>query len=178
MEVYFYSMVSIVKLTNADAAILSNIGGKSLIESHGHSAPPEVMQEYVANSFSLQACREELEDEKNIFYALYYNDEPAGYYKIILDKPHPAVSMPSVTYMERLYLLNSFYDLKLGQQLMQHALHLSKAAGEKGMWLTVWKKNERALRFYQKHRFGVAGEGTFRLTGTHVNPTWVMLLTY
>ncbi len=136
---YFYRMVSIVRLTAADAESLSRIGGRSLIESHGHSATPEVMQEYVAKSFSTKACREELEDEKNIFYAIYYNNEPAGYYKIIFDKPHPAVPLQPVTYMERLYLLQAFYYLKLGQQLMQHALELSKALGEKGMWLNVRK---------------------------------------
>ena len=171
-------MVSIVRLTTADTQILSQIGGKSLIESHGHSAPLEVMQEYVAKSFNFQTCCEELEDEMNIFYAVYYNNEPGGYYKIILDKPHPAVPLQSATYMERLYLLQSFYDQKLGQQLMQHALQLSKAAGEKGMWLNVWKENERALRFYQKQGFGNVGESEFRLTATHANPNWVMLLTY
>jgi ribosomal protein S18 acetylase RimI-like enzyme len=45
-----------------------------------------------------------------------------------------------------------FYDLKLGQQLLQHAIDLSTEQGEKGMWLNVWKGNERALRFLSKGR--------------------------
>ena len=86
--------------------------------------------------------------------------------------------MQPATKMERLYLLKEFYDLKLGQHLMQHAIDLSKAAGEKGMWLNVWKENERALRFYTKQGFEVVGESEFVLTETHANPNWVMLLRY
>ncbi len=175
---YFCTMVSLVRLTSTDAELLSTIGGTSLIESHGHSATPQIMHEYVDKSFSAEVCRNELKDESNIFYAIFYNNEPAGYYKIILNKPHPAVALQPVTYMERLYLLSRFYDLKLGQQLMLHAVDLSKSSGEKGMWLNVWKENERAIRFYQKQGFETIGESEFVLTATHANPNWVMMMEY
>ncbi len=171
-------MVSIVRLNTADAELLSTIGGTSLLESHGHSATPQIMREYVDKSFSIEACRNELKDVSNIFYAIFYNNEPAGYYKIILNKPHPAVALQPVTYMERLYLLSRFYNLKLGQQLMQHAIDQSKESGEKGMWLTVWQKNERAISFYQKAGFAVVEEGKFVLTEEYSNPTWVMMMEY
>jgi diamine N-acetyltransferase len=62
--------------------------------------------------------------------------------------------------------------------LMHHAVNLSKAQAEKGMWLAVWQKNERALHFYQKQGFEAVAEGKFELDATHHNPTWIMLLTY
>ena len=158
--------------------MLSKVGGRTLLESHGHSAPAHIMQEYVDKSFSEQACLAELNDRDNIFHAVYYNNEPAGYSKIVFDYPHPAVSFQPVTKMERLYLLKEFYQLKLGQQLMQQAIDLSKAQGERGMWLNVWKGNERAIRFYQKQGFETVGESKFVLTETHSNPNWVMLLRY
>jgi len=148
------------------------------MESHGQSATPETMQEYISKSFSEESCRVEMEDVTNIFFAIYYNNEPAGYYKIIFNISQPSVPFQPVTKMERLYLLKEFYDLKLGNQLLQHAVGLSVAAGEKGMWLNVWKKNERAIRFYQKQGFVIVGESDFVLTATHSNPNWVMLLRY
>ncbi len=176
--IYFCTMVSLIRLTSTDAELLSTIGATSLLESHEHSATPQIMQEYVDKSFSAEVCRNELKDECNIFYAIFYHNEPAGYYKIILNKPHPAVALQPVTYMERLYLLSRFYDLKLGQQLMKHAVNLSKSSGDKGMWLTVWQKNERAISFYQKAGFAVVEEGKFILTDEHSNPTWVMVVEY
>ncbi len=171
-------MISLERLTPSDSVMLSSIGGITLLESHGHSAPAEVMQAYVDKSFSERACFAELSDKKNIFYVIFYNNEPAGYSKIVFNCPHPAVPLQPVTKMERLYLLKDFFELKLGHQLMQQAIDLSKANGEKGMWLNVWKENERAIRFYKKHGFEVVGQSEFVLTATHSNPNWVMLLRY
>ncbi|HEV7330270.1 MAG TPA: GNAT family N-acetyltransferase [Flavisolibacter sp.] len=171
-------MVSFVRLTPGDAALLAEIGGTSLLESHGHSAPAEVMQQYVERSFSEEACRAELADEANLFTAVVYNNRPVGYYKMILGSPHPAISLQPVTKLERLYLLKEYYDLKLGHHLLQQAVDLSRSAGEKGMWLDVWKENHRAIRFYQKQGFETVGESRFVLTANRTNPIWVMLLRY
>lgn len=175
---YFRTMISFVRLTAGDADLLVKIGGASLIESHGHSASAETMQEYVDRSFSKEACRAELADESNLFSAVFYKGEPAGYSKIILSVLHPAVSLQPVTKLERLYLLKNFYNLQLGHLLLQQALDFSIAQNEKGMWLEVWKGNSRAIRFYEKQGFKTIGETEFRLTATHTNPAWIMLLRY
>lgn len=175
---YFRRMISLRRLTPDDAALLADMGGKSLLESHGHSAPAETMQAYVDKSFSTEACRTELSDHGNLFTGIFYGDELAGYFKIILNIPHPAVPLKPVTKLERLYLLKAFYGLKLGHRLLEEAIAISKQHNEKGMWLNVWKKNERAIHFYEKQGFVTVGESQFVLTETHANPNWVMLLTY
>lgn len=171
-------MVFIRELTVNDLPLLVEMGGASLLQSHGHSAPAAVMQQYVDKSFSPENCVAELSDTHNIFYAIFYKEAAAGYFKIIFDLPHPATPLQPVTKMERLYLLQEFYGLGLGQQLMQKAIHLSKEKGEKGMWLNVWKGNDRAISFYKKTGFKTVGESEFVLTPTHANPNWVLLLTY
>ena len=80
-------MISIVQLTSPDATLLATIGGITLLQSHGHSAPAEVMQAYVDKSFSEEACLAELMDGHNIFHAIFYNDQPAGYSKIVFNCP-------------------------------------------------------------------------------------------
>ena len=171
-------MISFKSLTPADASLLAKIGRVSLLESHGHSQPIEVMQAYVNKSFSEEACRIELANHSNIFTAVFFNNQPAGYSKIIYNTPHPAISIVTVTKLERLYLLKEFYDHKLGHVMLHKAIENSKEAGDKGMWLEVWKGNERAVRFYQKQGFETVGETIFRLTPTHSNPAWVMMLGY
>lgn len=136
------------------------------------------MQAYVDKAFSLENCRKELEEGANIFHAIFLNGEPVGYTKIILSTPHAAVAEPEVTMMERLYLSDGVFQKGLGEALLQNAVALSRGAGQQGMWLTVWQKNERAIRFYKKHGFKSVAEGKFVLTETHANPTWVMLLEY
>lgn len=167
-----------VRLTGADAELLATMGKESLLQSHGHSAPAEVMQAYVEKSFSVEECGAELADAAHIFYAAYYNNVPAGYFKISYNVPHEAVTLGQVTKLQRLYLLDNFLGLNLGQSLLQKSIELSKEAGDKGMWLNVWKENKRAIRFYEKAGFETVGESLFVLTETHANPNWVMLLTY
>lgn len=175
---YFCRMIVLRRLTPADAEMLSEIGRESLVQSHGHSAPAAVMQAYVDRAFSTAACRAELTDEHNIFCGAFYNGQATGYFKIIFDSPHTAVNIQPVTKLERLYLLNDFYNLKLGHRLLAEALEVSKAHGNRGMWLNVWKKNERAIRFYEKQGFETVGESEFVLTESHSNPNWVMALRY
>ena len=171
-------MLSFVRLTPEDAPLLARIGGTSLLESHGHSAPLAVMQQYVDRHFSEEACQAELHEESNLFTAVFFNGQPAGYSKVIFNTPHPAIALQPVTKLERLYLLKEFYDQKLGHALLQHTITLSKGAGDNGMWLDVWTENHRALRFYQKQGFATVGEGRFVLNSSHSNPVWIMLHQY
>lgn len=171
-------MVAIIPATPEHIPLLSRIGGKTIFESHGRSAPHHVMQAYVDEKFSEAAIGAELADPRNIFHLLYYGSEPAGYSKIIYDVPIAPVEAPRITKMERLYLLEQYHDLKLGRELMDYNIELSKAQAQAGMWLYVWKGNERALRFYERTGFTIVGDGYFRLTAEHANPNWQMYLRY
>jgi ribosomal protein S18 acetylase RimI-like enzyme len=171
-------MIRIVPAQPEDVSLLVQIGRRSLVESHGSSAPPEVMKTYLDEKFTEAALAEELADEANIFHLVYYNGEPAGYSKIIYNSPITPVPSARITKLERLYLLSEFYDKKLGHQLLQFNINLSKSAGQEGMWLYVWKENERAMRFYNRAGFIIVGDGFFRLTAGHANPNWQMFLKY
>ena len=171
-------MISIVKALPQDANLLSHIAAISIVESHGHSAPSHIMQSYVDEKLTEAALRLELEDPANVYYLLYYNDGLAGYSKIIYNVAIEPVAATNITKMERLYLLGEFYGLKLGHELMQFNINLSKAQGQAGMWLYVWKGNDRAIRFYERAGFRVVGDGYFRLTDEHANPNWQLYLPF
>src|SRR5689334_11462715 len=98
-------MISILPIGPEHLGLLSRIGGQTIFESHGSSAPQEVMQAYVDEKFSEKALAEEVNDPANIFHLLFYKGQPAGYSKIIYDVPIVPVSFPNITKMERLYLL-------------------------------------------------------------------------
>ncbi len=171
-------MTSIIKATLQNAPLLAHLGRLSFIESHGSSATAEIVEEYVSESFSLENCKKELVDPNNIYYFIYYNQKPAGYSKIILNSGHPNIKTENVTKLERLYLLKEFYHLQLGIQLLNFNIALSKENKQNGMWVFVWKGNERAVNFYKKTGFQTVGEYFFKLTETHSNPNFQMLLKY
>ena len=171
-------MISIKKAQSEDVPTLSRIGGITIFESHGHSAPTHVMQSYVDEKFSEPYVLEELSVPTNIFYLIHYEGVPVGYSKIIYNIPIEPVPQPNITKMERLYVLQEFHSLKLGHQLMQFNIQLSKDNGQQGMWLYTWKENHRAINFYKRVGFVIVGDGYFRLTAEHSNPNWQMFLRY
>ncbi len=86
------------------------------------------MQAYVNQRFTMEVCHAELADTANIFSAVYYNDQPAGYSKIVLNTPHSAFSLDSETKLERPYLLAAFCDPKLGHHLPAKSLRSLKVS--------------------------------------------------
>lgn len=171
-------MVSVRRLDTSDVEMLVNIGGATLLESHGHSAPQHVMHSYVDEKFSKTWLLNELNDTGNIFHGIFYKGQAVGYSKIIYNVPITTVQASNITKMERLYILQQFHGHKLGQHLMNFNVELSKANGQQGMWLYVWKGNDRALKFYTTAGFKIVGDGFFRLTDEHSNPNWQMYLQF
>ena len=171
-------MIKIIRAFDEHLHILTKIGSKTLHESHGRSAPAHIMNAYVDEKFSEAALQAELSDPDNIFHIIYYNNIPTGYSKIIYNIPIDPVPLSNITKMERLYLLEEFHGLKLGHELMEFNMNLSKQNNQAGMWLYVWKENQRALDFYKKKGFIIVGDGLFRLTDEHSNPNWQMYLQY
>ncbi len=171
-------MVSIVKAGEKDAALLSGIAKTTFLESHGHSAKPEDVNNYVQEKYNEVVLKQELLDPENIFHIIYHNNIPAGYSKIIFNLPYAGSPLVHITKLERVYLLKKYHDLKLGLKLFQFNVELSKQNDQAGIWLYVWIENERAIRFYKKAGFIIAGSYDFKISATHSNPNHLMLLRF
>jgi diamine N-acetyltransferase len=171
-------MISIRRATAADYKLLSEIGTRSVFESHGHSAPPAEFNLFLREKFSEEAFRAELDDPENIYHIILYDDVPAGYSKIRLNTGHPEMQQENVTKLERLYLLKEFYGLQLGAELMNHNVRFSKKHHQAGMWLNVWVENHRAFAFYKKQGFEIIGHHDYEISPRHSNPNYRMYLQY
>jgi len=171
-------MTSIIKAGINEIELLAGMGRQTFIESHGHGAPAADIETYVTENYSYNSSRAELENENNIYHIIFYHEKPAGYSKIVLDSAHAVIPLPGVTKMDRLYLLKDFYDLRLGLALLKHNIQLSKQNGQQGMWLYVWKDNDRAVDFYSRNGFKVVGSYDFKISADHSNPNHQMLLSY
>jgi len=171
-------MTSIVKASESDFELLSEIAKITFIESHGNSAKSEDINTYIIENYNTNAFKEELGDKKNIYYTIYYNNRLAGYSKIIFDSPYPNSQIKNLAKLERLYILKEFYDLKLGLDLFQFNVNLSKENNQMGIWLFVWKENKRAVNFYKKNGFLIIGSHDFKISETHSNPNHQMFLRF
>lgn len=171
-------MVQIVLATKENIGPLTQLARNTFVASHGHSAAPHDIQEYMDANFTEAQLLPELLNKNCIYSLIYVDDSLAGYSKITLNASHPQITSSQATKLDRLYLDQNFYGKDLGKKLMNHNLQLSKEKHQSGMWLYVWKENKRAVNFYQKMNFKIIGEGDFRITDTHSNPNFIMYREY
>ena len=171
-------MTSIIKANENHAQLLSELAKLTFIESHGNSAGSDDIKLYVAEKYSNDVLKKELEDANNIYYILYYNNQVAGYSKIILNTPYAMSKMKNIAKLERLYLLKDFYNLNLGLELFEFNVNLIKENNQMGIWLFVWKENQRAVNFYKKNGFTIIGSHDFKISENHSNPNHQMLLSF
>ncbi len=171
-------MVKIIKATPSDFELLMSIGRTTFIEAHEMSGSKEDLDTYLNSVYNTDSFKKELENVNNIFYLIYYNNIPVGFSKIILNFTNAAIIEQSITKLDRIYILKEYHDKKLGVDLFNFNLQLSQLNQQKGMWLYVWVENQRAINFYNKVGFTIAGSYNFKLSETRSNPNHIMYLNY
>ena len=167
---------TITKATQKDAAMLSKLSVAAFLPAHGHSASKEIIDAYIAANFSEENFKAELSNTKFQYHLLYYNDVIAGFSKITFNTGNPNIKAKNSTKMERLYLLEEFYHLGLGKELMHFNITLAKQYKQACIWLFVWVENTKALAFYKKTGFKNVGTHDFVLSPTKTNPNHVLYL--
>ena len=162
-------MISIKRATVADASLIAGIGSISVEAAHRESCSAAVMQAFISRHYNEPAIQAELQLPTNWYHLVYFNGTAAGFSKIILNTAHENINQKPVAKLDRLYLLQEYFDRKLGLALLNFNIELAKQQAQKGIWLYTWVDNSRALNFYRKAGFTIAGSHWFEISSTHAN---------
>lgn len=159
-------MIKIKLGTAADTTVLALLGRLTWAESHGHYVDDKNnLLQYLDSNFSVSKTTQEINNPKNLFYIIYVDDLPVGYAKLILNAKNENVASQNNCRLERIFIQNEFIPLKIGKQLLAFVEAEAKALQLDTMWLTVYIKNNRAIRFYEKNEFKNVGELNFIVNG-------------
>ena len=159
-------MIRIIIAKKTDAKLLALLSRQTYIESHGHFIEDKNdLKAYTENAFSVSKTEQDLNNTKNLFYIIYVNDLPVGYSKLVLNETHASIMSQNNCRLERIYILSDFIPLKIGQQLLSFVEEKAKSLQFDTIWLSVYIKNNRAIRFYKKNEFKNVGELNFLVNG-------------
>lgn len=149
----------------ADAEALAALGERTFRETFAASNTAGDIDAYVREAFSLPRVRSELADPDNAFFLAFADGarEPGGYAKLRAGAPDPSVTGPDPIEIERIYVGREALGRGLGAALMRACLEEAAARGRGTVWLGVWERNDRAIAFYEKWGFVVAGSHVFQL---------------
>ncbi|MEO9512204.1 MAG: GNAT family N-acetyltransferase [Flavobacteriaceae bacterium] len=155
-------MIKIKAAKQGDIHVLALLGRLTFTESHGHFIDDKNdLLKYLDENFSVSKMKLEINDPKNLFYIVYADSLPVGYAKIVVNARHESVVSQNSCRLQRIFILDDFIPLKIGQQLLTFVEEKAKELGSDTIWLSVYIKNNRAIRFYERNEFKNVGELNF-----------------
>ncbi len=123
----------------------------------------ENMRLYLDSAFSKSALDEDLKNKESEFHFAYLMDVVVGYFKINWGEAQKDIKDKDGFEIERIYVLKEFQRKKLGQEMLEKTIEIAKSKNVKHVWLGVWEKNIKAIRFYERNSFERFGEHDFML---------------
>jgi ribosomal protein S18 acetylase RimI-like enzyme len=159
-------MIEIRSAKETDIEVLALLGRITYSESHGHFINNKNdLLKYNNNAFSISKTKLDLANPNNLFYIILVDDLPVGYAKLIVNEKHESITSQNNCRLEKIYILNDFIPLKIGQQFLTFLEKQAKELQLDTMWLSVYIKNNRAIRFYERNDYKTIGELNFIVNG-------------
>ncbi|TAF31184.1 MAG: GNAT family N-acetyltransferase [Cytophagales bacterium] len=157
--------------TSADAALISEVGKEAFYAAFAPDNTEEDMQMYLESAYYPEKQLAELQDPANRFLLLEKDQVPIGFAKIMASKlSDNEVDIDDTEFLDKnllliskIYLLPQFVGKGIGNLLMNECVLIAQDEGFEGIWLCVWQKNERAIKFYEKYELKKIGMTTFLL---------------
>jgi ribosomal protein S18 acetylase RimI-like enzyme len=159
--------------TISDAITIARIGAETFKVAFGLDNTPEDMEEYLAANFSRDVIRDLLAEASSTFLLGYEGGKVIGYAMLRKGAPPSSVMGSSPIELVRFYVVEGFLGLGYGSELMRACLAKAQEMGHATIWLGVWEKNDRAVRFYEKWGFRKVGTKRFIL-GRDVQRDFIM----
>jgi ribosomal protein S18 acetylase RimI-like enzyme len=166
-------VVSIKPAATADVLPLQQLSIATFIDTYGQYNTPENMQLYIDTYYNTERLLFELNDATMQFFIAWAGGAPAGYIKLRTNDNPPELAGKKHIEIERIYVLPAFKGMKIGKNLIEHAVQTALQQQYEVIWLGVWEENKNAQAFYTKQGFTIFGEHLFVL-GTEPQRDWLM----
>ena len=150
-----------------DVPALVEAGRQTFHETFHSTISAENLAQYLDESFHPDRIHNEMNHPESHFYLAQIDGMVAGYLKINTGKAQTEPQDETALEVERIYVKREWHGKSVGQALMDHALDIARDKKATYVWLGVWPKNFRAVRFYQKYGFEVFDTHTFHTGGEY-----------
>lgn len=165
--------------TNADAEALALVGAATFLEAFTWMLPGADIVAHCAKHHTPEAYRKHFAaPDTRVTLALVAGGAPVGYAMLTAPELPSFDVLPGDAELKRIYLLSRFRSLKtpvldesgtavaglrVGQALLQASISEAEAMGRTRLLLGTHAGNERAIAFYERNGFAVAGTRTFQV---------------
>ena len=146
----------------ADLKSVQMIAKETFFETFAEANTEADMQMYLDKNFGETVMNNELSNPDSIFYIAWEGENPVGYLKVNLNEAQTELKDESSLEIERIYVKKNYHGKKVGQILYEKAVDIVMSYNKKYLWLGVWEKNLKAIKFYEKNGFVVFDKHIFK----------------
>lgn len=154
-------MITLQKPSEAQAALLTEIGRRTYLQTYGHLINPQSVAQHLDKTFQPEIQLAEINDPRRMIEIACLGTEAVGYLHLVEETPPPGIGKERTLKLQRIYVDTRWQGKKVGLMLMNRCAEIGRENNFKTLWLSVWKKNHRAQAFYKKHGFFAVGEELF-----------------
>lgn len=159
--------MSIRFATPADAAALAELGERTFRDAFAKDNRPDDLELYVKKTYGEAQQRRELEDPAKTAIVVEENGALIAFAQLVREEGRIEIA--------RFYVDRHHHGSGIARDLMQYVLDTARELGAREVWLGVWERNPRAIRFYEKCGFVDVGSHPF-LVGTDLQTDRLMSL--
>lgn len=157
----------------ADAAALSAFARRIFAATFGADNTPDDLALYLAESFLEAQQHAEIVAADRRCLLLEVEGVLAAYALLHVGEPQALVPSTHPVELQRFYVDEPWHGRGIAPAFMSAVCAAAQEAGGDVLWLGVWERNPRAIRFYEKQGFRDVGAQVFVL-GTDTQTDRVM----
>jgi len=154
----------------ADAAALAELAARIFTDTFAADTRPDDLAEFLARSYGVRQQTAELADPGVVTLVADVADVAdaadgggrlAAYAQVRRREPPACVKGEEPVELWRFYVDRRWHGSGLAHRLMAAVEDVALDLGGRTLWLSVWERNPRAIRFYEKHGFRDMGAEPF-----------------
>lgn len=156
-----------------DAPALADFAATAFWDTYREIDDPEDLADYIAEHFRPEAMAEAITDPTATTLLAEAGAELAGYAVLRRVAAPPCVAGPAPIELARFYLGKAHIGQGQGAQLMLAVHAEARRLAAQTLWLGVYDRNLRAVRFYERFGFVKVGGKEFAFGGKiYIDPIY------
>jgi ribosomal protein S18 acetylase RimI-like enzyme len=161
--------------TVAEASALAEFARRTFHEAYAWVMEPDLMARVLAEQFGVVRQRAEMEDPAAAWIVAEVDGVLAGYAYLRTGRVPEIGTPPGPVELARFYVDRPWHGRGVARQLMDEVVRRAQRLGGRTLWLAVWQRNPRAIAFYRKYGFTLAGVCSWEQTPGAMEDDLMML---